>query len=535
MRIGLRALALVALFTTLLPIFGARAQDAITLQPFQSVDGTFASVVPEGWDDLGNGLFSPGGTGEVVLAQQSAPISPDDLLTAILPQLLLTEVPESIGAHQGAALTWTLYQVDVKLGNTLLVVDLGLATQGNTTYLVLLQAPEDESAALRESVFVPALDALAPLERQATPTPYATEEITFSHGNITLAGTLSLPDGPGPYPAVVLVSGSGPQDRDEFLGGGITIRPFALLADALTQAGIAVLRYDDRGVGESTGDFATGGLHDFADDAEAAITYLTTRDDIDHDHIGLIGHSEGGAIAAILGARNTDLDFIISLAGLGVSGEEVLLLQTRLLLEAEGATPDEAQAQVDLMTEISGLLDDPEALEEAIYNAAIEQVEALPQEQRDAIGDIEAYARGLAAQQAAQLQAPSVRALLEYDPAPDWAQTTAPVLAIFGGKDKQVDATQNAAPLLEAFTQGGNLDVTVVILPEANHLFQAAGTGGFSEYATLPPEFTPDLLPIIIDWITRQTDDYEPSSATPVPMPVATPVAMPAATPVAAA
>lgn len=535
MRIGLRALALVALFTTLLPIFGARAQDAISLQPYQSPGGEFSSVVPAGWLELGNGLFSPGGTGEVVLAQQSAPVAADTMMAALLPQLLLTEPPESTGAHQGAGLEWTLYQVDVKLGDATYVVDLALANRQNTTYLVLLQAPEAEAAALRERVFVPALDALTPLERPATPTPYTTEQVTFTHGDVTLAGTLSLPDGPGPYPAVVLVSGSGPQDRDEYLGGGIAIRPFELLANALTPAGVAVLRYDDRGVGGSTGDFAASDLHDFADDAEAAITYLTTRDDIDQDHIGLLGHSEGGAIAAILGARNTDLDFIVSLAGLGVSGKDVLLLQTRLMLEAEGATPEEAQAQVDLMTQVATLLDDPEALEEAIYDAALAQAEAMPQEQQDAIGDLESYARTIAAQQATQLQAPSMRALLEFDPAADWGRTTVPVLAIFGGKDKQVDATQNAAPLLDALAQGGNRDVTVVVLPDANHLFQAAGSGALSEYSTLSPEFTPDLLPIIIDWITLHTDDSVPSSATPAPMPAATPVSPPVATPLAAA
>jgi pimeloyl-ACP methyl ester carboxylesterase len=535
MRIGLRALALVALFTTLLPIFGARAQDTVTLEPFEYPGGEFSSVIPSGWDDLGSGTFTPGGTSSVVLVQQPAPIPPDAVISALMPQLLLTEAPESNGTHQGSALEWTLYQVDVQLGATSLVVDIGLATQQNTTYLVLLQATEDESAALRDSVFLPALDALTPTVRQATPTPFATEQVTFTNGDVTLAGTLSLPDGPGPYPAVVLVSGSGPQDRDEYLGGGIAIRPFELLANALTPAGIAVLRYDDRGVSESTGDFTAGDLNDFADDAEAAITYLTTRDDIDQDHIGLIGHSEGGAIAAILGARNPDLDFIVSLAGLGVSGEEVLILQNRLMLEAEGATPEEAQAQADFMAELVTLLDDPEALEEAIYTTALTQVEALPEEQRQALGDPEAYARSLASQQAAQLQAPSVRTLLAYDPAPDWAKTTVPVLAIFGGKDKQVDANQNAVPLLEALVGGGNTDVTVVILPDANHLFQAAGSGAFSEYATLPAEFTPDLLPIIIDWIALHTDDYVPSSATPVPMPAATPAAVPLAMPVAAA
>lgn len=529
MRTGLHALVMVSLFAAMLPIFSARAQDSVTLQPYQSPDGLFSGVAPEGWEALGNGVFSPGGAGEIVLAQQTAPLAPNDVLASLLPQLLLTEPPESSGTHQGTSLEWTLYQVEVQLGDTTYVVDLALAARQRDTYLVLLQAPEAESAALRERVFLPALDALTPLERHATPTPYATEQVTFTNGEVTLAGTLSLPDGPGPYPAVVLVSGSGPQDRDEHLGGGIAIRPFALLADALTQAGIAVLRYDDRGVGDSTGDFASSAIPDFAGDAEAAITFLTTRDDIDQDHIGLIGHSEGGAIAAILGARNDDLDFIVSLAGLGVSGEDVLLLQTRLMLEAEGASPEEAQAQVDLMAQVVTLLDDPEALEEAIYNAALAQAHALPQQQQDALGDIESYARTLAAQQAAQLQSPSVKALLDYDPAPDWKKTTVPVLAIFGGKDKQVDATQNASPLLDALQSGGNHDVTVVVLPDANHLFQAAGSGAFSEYGALPPEFTPDLLPVIIDWITLHTDDYVPSSETPVPMPAATPQATPVA------
>ncbi|MCA9880423.1 MAG: hypothetical protein KC442_21660, partial [Thermomicrobiales bacterium] len=155
MRIGLRALALVALFTSLLPIFGARAQDTITLQPYQSPDGAFSGVVPEGWDSLGNGLFSPGGTGEVVLAEQTAPLAPADMLASLLPQLLLTAPPESTGAHQGTALEWTLYQVDVPVDETTYVVALALANTRGLTYLVVLQAPEAEAASLRERVFLP--------------------------------------------------------------------------------------------------------------------------------------------------------------------------------------------------------------------------------------------------------------------------------------------------------------------------------------------------------------------------------------------
>jgi pimeloyl-ACP methyl ester carboxylesterase len=299
----------------------------------------------------------------------------------------------------------------------------------------------------------------------------------------------------------VLVSGSGPQNRDESLGGGIAMKPFRLLADALTRAGVAVLRYDDRGVGRSTGEFAAAVTADFASDAAAAIDYLLTREDINPDQIGLIGHSEGGLVAAMLGAQNEDLDFIISLAGPGVNGRDVLRLQNRRLMEAEGATQEQIDAQLAFVEDMFTVLDDPEAMEALTYEFALEQAETLPEEQRLALGDIEQYARIAAAQTAQQYTAGWFGSFLNYDPAPDWAQTTIPVLALFGGKDVQVDAEQNAPAVEAALAEAGNEDYEVVVLPNANHLFQEAETGGLSEYATLPAEFAPDFLPTILEWL----------------------------------
>jgi hypothetical protein len=312
----------------------AQAQERVTLLPYSSEAYGIAGVIPEGWTDVGGGIVvrQRDANDPVVLAQQSALATSADVLDSLLPQLRLNERPTSVGTYEGAALTWTLYQVDVAVGVVALRVDLALAAADGTTYIVLLQAPADEYDALHASVFLPALDAFAPLAVVEAPVPYEVEEVAFANGDITLAGTLTLPRTPGPLPAIVLVSGSGPQDRDETLGGGIAIKPFRLLADALTRAGVAVLRYDDRGVGKSTGTFSTATTQDFAADAEAAIGYLLTREEIDPDRIGLLGHSEGGQVAAMLGARDKDLAFIISLAGPGVIGRDVLLLQNRRLM-----------------------------------------------------------------------------------------------------------------------------------------------------------------------------------------------------------
>ena len=477
----------------------------VRLAPYTSETQGFASVVPEGWTEVGPGIFArqANAADTTVLVQQAAPAPAADLLASVLPQLGLDEAPTSVGTHQGGALEWTLYQAEVTAGPASSAVDLALSEADDASYLVVLQTTPDDYAALHEGVFLPALDAFAPLAAAATPVPpYVEEEVTFESGEVNLAGTLSLPPGAGPHPVVVLVSGSGPQDRNEDIGA--PLQPFRVLADELTRAGVAVLRYDDRGVGRSTGTFEGATTQDFASDAAAAIDYLLTREEIDPDQIGLLGHSEGGYIAAMLGATNQDLDFIIGLAAPGVSGRELVLLQTRRTQEANGASPEEIAAEVAFLEELISLAEDPDAVNALTYERALERAGAMPDEERAALGDLEEYARTIAQRIAAEYTTGWFAALLAYDPAPDWARTTVPVLAIYGGKDVQVDAEQNAPALEAALTEGGNDNTEIVVLPEANHLFQAADTGSPNEYGTLPAEFTPDLLPTIIDWLREQ-------------------------------
>lgn len=479
---------------------------AVTLVPLTNEAYGFGAVVPDGWDDLGNGIYArqESAADPVVLAMQSAPMPPDALLDTLLPQLLLSEAPDPVGTYQGATLEWTVYQVDVDTPQGTLRVDLALANVDGTTHLVLLQSEPDEYDYLHAAVFLPVLDAYAPLAPEATPVAdYAAEEVTFTNGDVTLAGTLTLPEGEGPFPAVILVSGSGQQDRDESLPG-LPIKPFRLIADELTNAGVAVLRYDDRGTAQSTGDYAASGIPDFADDAEAGLNYLLTRDEVDPDRLGLLGHSEGGLVAAMLGARNPDLDFIIAMAGPGVDGMEVLRLQNELIMSAQGATGEEIATQIEFLDGVFANLGDSEVIAELIYQNTLAAIEALPEEERAALGDVEDYARTMAEIGAAQFEGPWFQSFLEYDPAADWARTTVPVLAIFGGKDLQVQADQNAQPLADAVRSGGNDNVEIVILPEANHLFQAAETGDPEEYASLGAEFTPDFMPAILDWLRAQ-------------------------------
>jgi len=379
-----------------------------------------------------------------------------------------------------------------------------------------LQAGADEYDALHEAVFLPALEALGPAAPAATATPdeslpYTAEDVTFdntgdaSGETITLAGTLTLPKGDGPFPAVVLISGSGSQDRDESLAPLAAIKPFALIADALSSNGIAVLRYDDRGVGGSGGDPTNATSADLATDAEAALDYLLTRPEINPEAIGLLGHSEGGAIAPMIAVQRSDVAFIITLAGTAVDGGAVLIKQNERLLAASGATQEEIDQQVAFVQDLIDLTaaEDWDGLEARLVQGITEQIQALPEDQQAAIGDAEAYAAQYAAQQLPAFQG-WYAFFFAYDPAVDWAQVTVPVLAFFGGLDTQVDADQNAPALEAALTEAGNEDFTITRFPTANHLFQDAVTGSTDEYGTLDQTFVPDLLPTIVDWINAR-------------------------------
>lgn len=331
-------------------------------------------------------------------------------------------------------------------------------------------------------------------------------EVTFSHRGITLAGTLSLPAGPGPHPAVVLITGSGPQNRDEEIEGIPGYAPFRWIAEYLSTWGIAVLRYDDRGVGASGGDFASATTADFADDAEAAFDHLGGWSGVDRTRVGLLGHSEGAVVAVMLAARRPEVAFVVSLAGIAVTGYETIVRQVELILLAAGLSPAEAAAASAQQREVLDLVvaRDWGTLETLVVEIKRAQIAALPREQQQALGDPDVFAQAIAAQELAALRSDWYRDLLVHNPAEDWARVRVPVLAVFGGRDVQVDAEQNKAALQAALAGAGNRDVTVVVLPDANHLFQRAVTGGLDEYAVLPMEFHPRLLPAISDWLAAR-------------------------------
>jgi len=327
------------------------------------------------------------------------------------------------------------------------------------------------------------------LQEPKPPFPYRSEDVTVANAaaNVTLAGTLTLPDGPGPFPAVVFITGSGPQNRDEELLGH---KPFLVLADHLTRRGIAVLRYDDRGIGKSTGDFAAATSEDFAGDALAAWQFLRARREIDTRHIGLLGHSEGGLIAPMLAARTPGIAFVVMLAGPGVTGEQIMLKQAALIMKANGASDAAIAANTDLQKQIFTIL-----REETAAPRIIERLSAIP-----VPGPKEASDRLVK-----QSSSPWMRYFALYDPAPALAKVICPVLALAGELDLQVPVDQNLPVIEEALKKSGHKDYSVVRLPGLNHLFQACKTGTPAEYAQIEETMSPVALDTIGTWIRKKT------------------------------
>jgi pimeloyl-ACP methyl ester carboxylesterase len=332
--------------------------------------------------------------------------------------------------------------------------------------------------------------------------------VTFDGGSedVELAGTLTLPKGPGPHPAVVLMSGSGPQDRDESLRPVAAIRPFALIAEALTTAGVAVLRYDDRGVGHSTGVYAEATIEELAADGGAAVEYLRGRNDIDPARVGLLGHSEGGLYAAMLAARDPGIAFVVGLAAPAVNGVELIVAQYEAITRTSGAGEEEAARAAEFAAHAMPLARDGDA--EGVEAALREYIGATwdrqPEATRALLGEREDYVDSQVRIQLPGLLTDRFRSILDYDPAPDWQQVKVPVLDFFGGRDVQVLAEQNERALWSALYAGGDHDVSIMVLPEADHLFQDSETGALGEYGTLAPEFTPALLRNLVMWVTER-------------------------------
>jgi uncharacterized protein len=335
---------------------------------------------------------------------------------------------------------------------------------------------------------------LSELERKrpqnpTKPYPYREKEVSYDNKvqNVTLAATLTIPLGKGLFPGVVLITGSGPQDRDESLMGH---KPFLVLSDYLTRRGIAVLRADDRGTGNSTGNFKTATTADFATDTEAGVAYLKTRSEIDPRKIGLIGHSEGGIIAPMVAARNPDVAFIVMMAGSGVPGDKILAAQLQAIEEASGKSPEEATKDAAKEREMLALVETEK--DEAV----------LEKELKDRMtGEVPAAQIGT---EIKALMSPWFRYFMTYDPVTALRKVTCPVLAIDGEKDTQVPPKQNLPAIRKALEQAGNRHFEVDELTGLNHLFQTAKTGAPSEYAEIEETMSPVALDKIASWILKQ-------------------------------
>ncbi len=331
------------------------------------------------------------------------------------------------------------------------------------------------------------------------PFPYAEIEVTIDAGEHTLAGTLTVPSedefGKGPFPGAVLITGSGPQDRDETLMGH---KPFLVLSDQLTRRGIAVLRYDDRGFGASTGDFARATTLDFAEDAKACAGWIRSRPEV--NHVAIIGHSEGGLIAPFVANGNADVDCVVLLAGPGVPGREVLIRQSRDLGKVNGVSEALLDKQEELQSEIYRLV-----IDDSPHEKVIPVVADLVQTQYEFIGDrlddklinSAAYSEYMGIVQSRWLMQ-----FLTLDPRPALREMTQPVLALNGSLDLQVAADQNLTEIERVFEEAGKSDqLTAIEFEGLNHLFQPATTGGMDEYAQIETTFDEGVIERMAGWI----------------------------------
>ncbi|WP_177176585.1 alpha/beta hydrolase family protein [Hyunsoonleella jejuensis] len=336
------------------------------------------------------------------------------------------------------------------------------------------------------------------------PFEYSVENVVFINSeadSIKLAGTLTLPKDIKNPPVAILISGSGPQNRDEEVKQ-FNHKPFLVLSNHLTNNGIAVLRYDDRGIAESEGSFKDATSFDFASDVNAAIQFLKARNDIDANKIGLIGHSEGGLIAPIVASKNKDVAFVVLLAGTGVDGGKILQTQSRKMMELRGAQ--------------KMMLDENEKLTTIIYDAIkqYKNTDTIKSKITKGLNDFKAQnpmsmvspsiTPVLIEQQFKILESKWLLEFIRIEPKPYLEKTTCPILVLNGTKDVQVLPEVNLPEIEKALSASGNTDVTIKELENLNHLFQTAETGNVDEYKTIEETFAPSALQLIADWINER-------------------------------
>ncbi len=337
------------------------------------------------------------------------------------------------------------------------------------------------------------------------PVPYSEEEVFFFNksANVKLAGTLTYPklkpNSTQQFPALIFISGSGPQNRNEELLGH---KPFLVLADYFTRKGFAVLRYDDRGVGKSTGDFSQATTADFASDVESAVKFLQHHFVVNPTKIGLMGHSEGGVIAPMVAANpSNSVAFIVLLAGTGIKGDSLLLLQQALIAQAEGMNLTLLKENQQLNRELFQMVNLYE--DEKILNAAVDAYFEQHPLNTELLAETGQTSTEFQQALRNQLLNPWMRYFLRLDPQIALKKVTCPVLAINGSKDLQVPAAQNIPAIKTAIESNGNKQVSVEMLPNLNHLFQTCTTGSLSEYATIEETFSPVALKVIEKWLKK--------------------------------
>lgn len=331
------------------------------------------------------------------------------------------------------------------------------------------------------------------------PYPYYEEEVVFKNteANISLAGTLTLPNKNGKFPVVILISGSGPQDRDETFMGH---KPFLVLSDYLTKQGVGVLRFDDRGQGASTGDFGKATTEDFSKDVLSAISYLKTRKEIDVKKIGLVGHSEGGIIAPLVANNSKDVAFMVLLASTGIPGEELSVMQSKTFrqfpVKDEVAYEKNTRKAIAIVTSNKSDVEIKNELT-AHYNNFIRPILTSLNVPKDKIN---LFIEG----QLKTSLKPWSRYFLQYNPADEIEKLKIPVLSLNGSKDTQVNAKINQDGIRNALIKGGNKDYKIVELENLNHFFQECKTGRMDEYRKIEQTFSPTALKEISSWILKK-------------------------------
>lgn len=338
-----------------------------------------------------------------------------------------------------------------------------------------------------------------------TEKPYKEEFVTVENNSIKLAGTLTLPKTGSNFPSIILITGSGPQNRDEELLG---FKPFEQIADNFSKKGFAVLRCDDRGVAESTGDFSSATSYDFSTDIEAMLNYLKTRKELNSKKIGLLGHSEGGMIVNLLASRNKDVAFAIMMAGTSVNGKEILESQTDLISKANGATEKEMESNKKLATEIYKLIfsekttdKDWLSVEEKIKAEIIKEYPNMSKEMKASIKNVDEYANNSAKGILGFYKSKWMLYFIKHEPIQDIEKVTIPVLALFGEKDLQVEAKLNIEAMNKLFKKTKQKNYTIKTLKDANHLFQKATNGSPSEYENLDKKFVDDFFSTMETWL----------------------------------